>query len=86
MCIMIVKKGKQFIHLKDERNVWEAIFRTPTYNVIPLKLKIAVSADPLYSMSRWSKLLLYFDKTKKSGETSTSAFIEAILDLTRCDS
>ena len=30
---------------KDERNVWAAMFRTPTYNMIPMKLKAAVSTD-----------------------------------------
>ena len=54
---MIVKKS-QAIHSsvtalglrkkkeeEDERNVWVAIFRTPTYNIIPMKLKAAVSMD-----------------------------------------
>ena len=36
----LLKKKK-----KDKRNVWVAIFRTPTYNMIPMKLKDAVSAD-----------------------------------------
>ena len=30
---------------EDERNAWEAISRTPTYNVILIKLKAAVSTD-----------------------------------------
>ena len=30
---------------KDERNAWVAIFITPTYNVIPMKLKATVSVD-----------------------------------------
>ena len=30
---------------KEEQNAWAAIFRTPAYNVIPIKLKAAVSAD-----------------------------------------
>ena len=30
---------------KDEQNAWVAISRTPTYNMIPIKLKAAVSVD-----------------------------------------
>ena len=30
---------------KDDRNVWAAISGTPTYNMIPIKLKAAVSVD-----------------------------------------
>ena len=29
---------------------------------------------------------IYFDTTKESGETPTTAFIDAILDLAQCDS
>ena len=42
---LLKKKKKKKKKKKDECNVWEAIFRTPTYNMIPMKLKAAVSVD-----------------------------------------
>ena len=39
------KKKKKKKKKEDERNEWVAIFRTPTYTVIPMKLKAAVRVD-----------------------------------------
>ena len=60
--------------------------RRPTYNVIPIKLKAAVSTNTPVQHVQMVYIVIYFDTTKESGETPTSAFIDAILDLARHDS
>ena len=42
---LLKKKKVRKKERKDERNVWAAIFITPTYNMILVNLKAAVSAD-----------------------------------------
>ena len=33
------------LHEERGRNAWAAISRTPTYNVIPVKLKVVINKD-----------------------------------------
>ena len=49
ICIILMQMFKQSCYstklTEEEWNVWAAIYSTPTSNVIPLKLKVAINTD-----------------------------------------
>ena len=41
----MIQYSARLTEKEDEQNAWAAISRTPTLDVIPLELKVAINAD-----------------------------------------